>query len=324
MVYSTRGGAPFRSRKGHHDCTPALGRIALVLGLAFLSQVQPGRELSGMRGEFVDVGGARLYCYAAGTRGAGEPVVLLHGFPGSSHVWRHVVPLLPEGHRVVVLDLLGSGRSDLPSGASALTALAHASRLRHFFDELSIGPSCVVGHGAGGAVAQVLALEAPQLVTRLALVNSTGFDTWLSVPLRLARAVAGAAALLGDGGALPLSWLLRGALRRGYATRAGAASLAQYLRAYRQPLGIEALVAQLAAARDAGMREMSARLGALTCPTAVIWGSRDPFLPASLATQLAAAARRSTLTLIPEASHFSPEDTPEAVASAIRALLLAR
>ena len=67
-----------------------------------------------MRGEFVDVGGARLYYYAAGSRGAGEPIVLIHGFPTSSHLWRDVVPLLPTGRRVVVLDLLGYGRSDPP------------------------------------------------------------------------------------------------------------------------------------------------------------------------------------------------------------------
>ena len=48
-----------------------------------------------MRGEFLDLGGARLYYYAAGTRGAGDPVVFLHGFPTSSHLWRDVVPLVP-------------------------------------------------------------------------------------------------------------------------------------------------------------------------------------------------------------------------------------
>src|SRR5436190_23400295 len=62
-----------------------------------------------MRGEFVDVGGVRLYYYAAGTRGVGEPVVFLHGFPASGHLWSDVVPLVPVGHRVVVVDVLGYG-----------------------------------------------------------------------------------------------------------------------------------------------------------------------------------------------------------------------
>jgi pimeloyl-ACP methyl ester carboxylesterase len=49
-----------------------------------------------MRGEFIDVNGARLYYYAAGSRGVGEPVVFLHGFPTSSHLWTEVVPLVPK------------------------------------------------------------------------------------------------------------------------------------------------------------------------------------------------------------------------------------
>jgi haloalkane dehalogenase len=60
-----------------------------------------------MRGEFVDLSGARLYYYAAGSRGSGEPVVFIHGFPTSSHLWADVIPLMPTGHRRVLLDLLG-------------------------------------------------------------------------------------------------------------------------------------------------------------------------------------------------------------------------
>ena len=65
-----------------------------------------------MRGEFVEVGIHRLYYYAAGTRGEGDPIILLHGFPTSGHVWGNLVALLPAGHRIVVPDLLGFGRSD--------------------------------------------------------------------------------------------------------------------------------------------------------------------------------------------------------------------
>ena len=50
-----------------------------------------------MRGEFLDLSGARLYYYAAGTRGVGVPVVFVHGFPTSSHLWSEVVPLMPNG-----------------------------------------------------------------------------------------------------------------------------------------------------------------------------------------------------------------------------------
>src|SRR5829696_9096578 len=119
-----------------------------------------------MRGEFVDLEGARLYCYAAGTRGAGEPVVFLHGFPTSGHIWSDVVPFVPAGHRVLVVDLLGYGRSDRPL-AQPVTIRAHAERVIALFDVLGINYACVVGHDVGGGVAQTLAVRWPQRVSRL-------------------------------------------------------------------------------------------------------------------------------------------------------------
>src|SRR4051794_31685580 len=140
-----------------------------------------------MRGEFVEVDSARLYYYAAGTRGAGEPVVFLHGFPTSGHLWGDVVALMPAGHRIVVTDLLGYGRSD-PPRAHALTLRAHASRVVGLLDALRIPSACIVGHGVGGGVAQALAVHWPARVSRLALVNSVAFGDWMPREIRMARA----------------------------------------------------------------------------------------------------------------------------------------
>src|SRR5438128_3077923 len=117
-----------------------------------------------MRGEFLDVDGVRLYYYAAGSRGAGEPIVLLHGFPTSGHLWRDVVPLLPSGHRVVVADMLGFGRSD-PAQATPVDISAHAARTIAVLDELGIDRACFAGHELGGGVAQSLAIEWPHRVS---------------------------------------------------------------------------------------------------------------------------------------------------------------
>src|SRR5437867_13088401 len=113
-----------------------------------------------MRGEFVDLSGARLYYYAAGTRGAGEPVVFLHGFPTSRHLLSDVVPLVPSGDRVVVVDLLGYGRSDRPEGRP-VGIRAHAERVIELFDGLAINFACVAGHDVGSGIAQWLAVRYP-------------------------------------------------------------------------------------------------------------------------------------------------------------------
>src|SRR5688500_13429012 len=109
-----------------------------------------------MRGEFLDVNVVRRYYYAAGSRGAGEPIVLLHGFPASGHLWNRVVPLAPSGHRLLVLALLGYGRSD-PAHSAGIDRRAHADRLVSVLDLLGINFACLVGHDLGGGIAQCVA-----------------------------------------------------------------------------------------------------------------------------------------------------------------------
>jgi len=126
-----------------------------------------------MRGEFIDVGGRRLYYYAAGTRGTGVPILLIHGFPTSSRLWHSVARDFPDGHRLVIVDLPGYGRSEL--GTADATCTAHAEALRGLLDDLGIARACVAGHGTGGGIAQRLAVAAPDRVSHLALIDSAAF-----------------------------------------------------------------------------------------------------------------------------------------------------
>lgn len=274
-----------------------------------------------MRGEFVDVAGCRLYYYAAGTRGAGEPVVFLHGFPGSSHLWHDVVPLMPPGHRLVVLDQLGSGRSDRPSRTS-LSVTAHAERLRLLLDDLCIDSACLVGHGSGGAVAQALAISHPERVSRLALIDSAAFSFWLRRAAPLARLLAGFGTLLG---APILAGLVHGSMLGGFADHDnGRRALDQYLRTYTAQLGVHALMAQLRAMRDVEVASLAPRLASISAPTSIIWGADDPYLGVSVGERLRDAIPGATLELIPGARHYAPNDAPDRVATALERLLARR
>lgn len=274
-----------------------------------------------MRGEFVDLGVTRLYYYAAGTRGAGEPVVFIHGFPSSSHLWHGVVREMPEGHRLVVVDLLGFGKSDRP-GVASLAATAHADRIRLLMDDLGIGAACIVGHGMGGAVAQALALDAATRVTRLCLVNSSAFDAWPRGAARFARALAAFPPVGRAIGAPLLAGLVHGSLLKGFADEeAGGRALDNFLRAYTMRLGVDALVSQLRVMHDASVRALGARLSSITQPTAVVWGADDPWLRLSIGERIRNTIEGATLEVIAGARHFTPEDAPAAVAAAIGVLL---
>jgi pimeloyl-ACP methyl ester carboxylesterase len=271
-----------------------------------------------MRGEFIDVGGARLYYYAAGTRGAGEPVVFLHGFPTSSHLWADVIPQMPDGHRLVVVDLLGYGRSDRPLGR-AVGIRGHGERVVGLLDALGINYACVVGHDVGGGVAQWLAVRQPTRVSRLCLVDAVAFDEWPTRDVKLARAMLPLTRYF------PPTWLLsilRTDLLRGYReSERGARSVEMYVRPFASAEGRDAFFEHLRALDSADTEALAPRLKDIVAPTAVVWGSHDPFLPVSIARRLQEAIPRATLEIIPDARHFTPEEAPERIAVLLRELL---
>jgi pimeloyl-ACP methyl ester carboxylesterase len=271
-----------------------------------------------MRGEFVDVGDGRLYYYAAGTRAQAEPVVLLHGLATSSHLWARVVPLMPPDRRVVVMDLMGYGRSDRPDGAD-VSIRGHAERTMRLFDQLGIRAVALVGHGLGGGIALRLALREPARVSRLCLVDTVAFDRWTVGVLDLARASLPLVRHMPGG---LVGSILRASLRRGYASpEQGAHSVDQFIRPFIEPGGARALAAHLAALDARETAELTAQLGTVTMPTAIVWGGSDPFLSATLGRRLQERIPGATLDVVPGAGHFVPDESPERLADVLTALL---
>jgi pimeloyl-ACP methyl ester carboxylesterase len=271
-----------------------------------------------MRGEFVDVGGSRLYYYAAGTRGAGDPVVLIHGFPLASRLWSEFVPEFAAGHRLIIVDLPGFGRSDPPSGAR-MGCGAHATAIHTLLDDLQVERAFIVGHGLGGGVAQAFAVQWPTRVAGLALVSSAGFGVKPRGMARMARALGPLARYTPPS---LLAGLVHGSVRRGFADPDRShLTLDSCLRAFTSVGGRDALVGHLAAMRQCDTLGWSKRLKELDVPAAVVWGAEDPFYPVSLGQRLHESLRGSTFTVIPGAAHYVPEDSPDALRRALEPLI---
>jgi haloalkane dehalogenase len=102
--------------------------------------------------------------------GHGAPIVLLHGNPGSSHLWRNVIPSLGRG-RVLAPDLIGMGRSGKPEGL-AYSFDDHARYLEAWIDALELDGVILVGHDWGGALAFDWAARHPHRVSGIAFLES--------------------------------------------------------------------------------------------------------------------------------------------------------
>ena len=120
----------------------------------------------------IDVAGLSLHVLE---EGRGAPVILLHGFPDTSHLWRHQIPALVRGgYRAIAPDLRGRGRTGRPTGVADYALPLIVNDVVGMMDALRIERAHVVGHDWGAAVAWILASMQPHRVNRLAAL-SVGF-----------------------------------------------------------------------------------------------------------------------------------------------------
>ncbi len=250
--------------------------------------------------------------------GAGQPVLLLHGIPGSAASWRQVARLLEHHAEVLVPDLLGFGNSDRPADLATLHAQRQAQALADIVAALNIRSIAVVGHDFGGPVALLLTQQAPCVVNRLGLLATNAFpDTPVPMPLvmltwpGLGRLAAPA---LFSRASLALM------LRTGTGTPRPHLDRHAHLGDHRQSRAIRTVF-------EGSLRNLSKlytpvqdQLQAWSGPAFVAWGDRDPFLSVEQGRRTADASGAHFL-LLPDAGHFLPQERPDEVATQIAALL---
>ncbi len=236
------------------------------------------------------------------------PVLLLHGFPGSSYAWRQFAPLLSPWMHVIAPDLLGCGDSDQPADVD-LSVLAQAGYARELLDHLGIERFAVVGHAHGGGVAQLLALHGG--VETMILLDSIAFDAWPSETFgELQRSAP----------EVPNASLVRAVIATGFDLGMGHrprltdADLDEYCRPFSSDDGAAAFVRFARAIDGEGLAGSEPSLRALEVPTLLLWGEDDPFMPVTVAERLADALPMSSLAVLPGCSHFLMEDAPETIA----------
>lgn len=263
-----------------------------------------------MKGEFLDVGGVRLYCHAAGSRSGAAPWVFVHGFPTSSRLFGPVVARVPPGHRMLLLDLLGFGRSDPPGGHDVSVA-GHAARLLAVLDHMGVRDAILVGHDVGALIAWRVARMAPARVRALALLNPAARDA-ITRSLKLGRLALKAP------GPIRRAALAR-SLRRGWAHDPPAGRVAE-CRAMLRGLAARALDRHIAGIVASATDPLLDPGTVPATPLLVVAGALDPWGGATNARRLADGNSAATCRILEEAGHFLPDDAPADVAALLHAL----
>jgi len=256
--------------------------------------------------------------------GEGNPVLLLHGEPTWSFLWRKIIPpLVAAGHRAIAPDLIGFGRSDKPEDVGWYSYDRHVASITALVDELDLRNLTLVVHDWGGPIGLRVAVENEERVDRLVILD-TGIaagqapsETWL----RFRQAVRHA------GGGLDIGRLVAAGTARGLADDVRAAYDAPFPTPESKAAALafpELVPTEPDHPSAAAMNRVRDALRSWEKPTLVVWGAEDVVLPPRVAELFVELIPGATgPELVAGASHFLQEDAPDAVAAQLVGFLRA-
>ncbi|NIH81880.1 alpha/beta fold hydrolase [Amycolatopsis viridis] len=245
--------------------------------------------------------------------GAGSPVVLMHGTPFSSYVWRDVAAALADRHEVFAWDMLGYGQSEKRAGQDVslgTQAKIFTSLLEHW----GLDEPAVVAHDFGGVVSLRAHLLHGARYRRLALVDAVAIAPWGTSFFRLVRENAAVFERLP-------AHLHEAIVRTQTATASRPGLRAEVLDRLAEPWlgddGQAAFYRQMAQADQRYTDEIEPLLGSLDLPVLVCWGEADEWLPVERGKDLASRIPGAQLRLLPGAGHLVQEDAPAALTATL-------
>jgi haloacetate dehalogenase len=269
--------------------------------------------------------------------GKGPAILMVHGFPRTSLMWRFLAPKLAENHTVICVDLRGYGGSGIPASSDdhfPYSKRAIAAELVGVMDKLGFPTFTLIGHDRGGRVSYRMALDHPKNVERLAVFDVIPIlEAWNRSDARFAKTYW-PWILLSQEQPLPESYLL-GAPKAVFDNPFGHGSfsgeiLEEYVSTYRDPARVHGICEEYRAAatidveHDRADKEASKRI---ECPMLHLWaegGPLDTFYakddgPLGIWRQWAPHAQGQAM----KGGHFFPEENPDDTAVLVKRFLSA-
>ena len=239
--------------------------------------------------------------------GSGPAVLMLHGWPTSSYLWRDVMPPIAARNRVIAADLPGFGGSDKPVDA-AYDFDFFEGALDAFLAALGVDDVALAVHDLGGPIGVHWTLQRRERVRRLALLNTLVYPEFSEAVLMFIKACSDPelrAQLTSPAG-------LEAAMKLGLAdeSRLTAESLAAVREPFRSDEARRALAAAGIGLETEGFAEIARLLPTLDVPVRIVYGAQDRILP-DVAETMARVARdvpAAEVTALPECGHFLQEE----------------
>ena len=245
------------------------------------------------------------------------PIVLLHGTPFSSVVWRRIAPHLTRYRRVFYFDLLGYGRSEMRANQDVSLAV-QGRMFANLLNHLRLSRPDVVAHDFGGCTALRACLLHGCEYRSLTLVDPVALAPWGSPFVRHVRRHE--AAFTG------LPPYIHAAILPAYIATAAFRPLSRddlqlYIDPWIGAIGQAAFYRQIAQMDQRYTDEIESRYGEIRCPVRILWGEEDSWIPVDRGRDLTSRIPAATLHIVPGAGHLVQEDAPEAVVTELLSFL---
>jgi pimeloyl-ACP methyl ester carboxylesterase len=260
---------------------------------------------------FADIDGVRVHYQE---KGSGTPLILIHGYTSSVYSWKDVFEPLSKNFRVIAVDLKGFGFTGKPDGD--YTRRAQATLVARLMDHLKIEKAWLCGNSMGGEISLNFAVQHPQRVAGLILIDSSGVKvegtsslapSYLLVPV--VGRVLTALALRSDK-------LVREGLEKSFYDRAKITD--DRVAAYYRPLQTRAgQLAALRARTQASQFPVEPDLGKINTRTLIIWGAEDVLIPLAAGHTMNSLIKDSQLLVFEKCGHLPQEEMPERVVEEI-------
>ena len=252
---------------------------------------------------------------AWGTTGEGPPLVLIHGTPFSSQVWRRIAPWLASRWKVHYFDLAGYGLSEMAEGQDVSLAVQNrllASLFRHW----ELDRPDVLCHDFGGATALRGYYLDGLRYRSLTIFDAVALSPWGSPFVAHVRKHEGAFAGLP---AYAHDALLRAYIQGAAFKPLSDEALAVHMAPWQGETGQAGFYRQIAQMDQRHTDEVEPLYAPLDCPVQVLWGEEDAWIPVETGERLAACISTRPLIRVPSAGHLLQEDAAEAVVAAMLA-----
>ena len=245
--------------------------------------------------------------------GEGPPVLLIHGHAGCWQNWLENIPALAREHRVIAMDLPGFGWSPMPSGEISITA--YARTLDRLCDQLGVETTAVVGNSMGGFIAAEMAIRHPQRVERLVLVAAAGLSRhYMRIPIRVMSSRR-----------LNPEWLYkllaapypraRKMARRARLRKFALWAVVHHPEKLSPPIAAYLIAGSGRPAAAPGAFALATydfrdHIGAIECPTLVLWGANDFVIDAGAANRYEKLIPHSRKVVLDDTGHVPMVERP--------------